>query len=269
MTKEELEARAQAQQQGGLPQWTYDSPFCDVSVRIDDVKDVLEKRFLLEANTVLDSVTAEIAFKATTSTYRDERGANITPLSCVQTFISDCLLEKLRCFANRSLHQQGKRLTTGNELFGLVILHTLCASYDESPTTVCDKRESENFFQMGMASERYHEVWAALSGSRNKRGTHDYSGTGWCRSANRTTSMITEVEAETAAINRELLYVPNATVLSIDYDHLRMASRAVTELTYLLQHNNPKKGLGPVGTALCSALNPFVLGCHFTRTGEN
>ena len=81
--------------------------------------------------------------------------------------------------------------------------------------------------------------------------------------------MITDVEANTAAINRELLYVPNATVFSLDGDHLRMASRAVTELTYLQQQNNPKRGLGPVGTALCSALNPFVLGFHFTRTGES
>ena len=70
------------------------------------------------------------------------------------------------------------------------------------------------------------------------------------------------------SINRELLYVPNATVLSLDDDHLRMASRSVLNLTYLQQHNNPKKGLGPVGNALCSALNPLFLAVHFTRHGE-
>ena len=47
-----------------------------------------------------------------------------------------------------------------------------------------------------------------------------------------------------------------------------MASRSVVELKYLQQHNNPKKGLGPVGNALCSALNPFFIASHFTRTGE-
>ena len=265
VSQDELERRAEAQQQGGLDQWSYDSPFCDVEVRIDDVNDVLEKRFLVEANTVLDNVIAEIGSKFCRNRSCSDNVSKITPLTCVQTFISECLLEKLRCFANRVLHHQRKKLTTANELLGLLILHTLCASYDESPSTVCNQAESDNFFQMGIAADRYHEVWAALSGTKDRRGVHDYSATGWCRSANRTTSMITEIEAETAAINRGLLYIPNATVLSLYDDHLRMASRAVTELTYLQQHKNPKKGLG---NALCSALNPFFIACHFTRSGE-
>lgn len=70
--------------------------------------------------------------------------------------------------------------------------------------------------------------------------------------------MITAVESEEESTIRELPYVPSATVLSLDDDHLRMASRAVLNLTYLQQHNNPKKDLGPVGNALCSALNRFL-----------
>ena len=268
VSQNELYERTEAQQEGGLLNWSYDSPFCGVTVRIDDVNDVLERRFLVEANSVLNNVIADIASKASRTTQPSHENITITPLSCVQTFLSDCLLEKLRCFANRALHQQGRKSTTANKLLGLVILHTLCASYNESPTTVGDERESENFFQIGLSSKRYHEVWAALSGSKDRLSAHNYSATGWWRSANRTTSMITEVEAETAAINRELLYIPNGTVLSLDDNHLRMGSRAVTELTYLQQHNNPKKGLGPVGTAMYSALNPFVIACHLTRTGE-
>lgn len=79
--------------------------------------------------------------------------------------------------------------------------------------------------------------------------------------------MITVVEAETAAINRDLWYIPNAKVLSLDDDHLRVVSRAVAGLTDLQQYNNPKMGLCPVGTAMCSALNPLFIACHFTRTG--
>lgn len=45
--------------------------------------------------------------------------------------------------------------------------------------------------------------------------------------------MITDVESEVASINRELSYVPNATVLSLENELLRMASRAVHDLTYL------------------------------------
>lgn len=121
---------------------------------------------------------------------------------------------------------------------------------------------------MGISAERYHEVWSCLSGATVRRATHDYYSTGWCRSANRSTTMITDIESEVAAINRDLVHVQGASVLSLDDDHLRMASRAVVELSYLRQHNNPKKGLGPVGNALCSALNPFFIACHFTRTEE-
>ena len=54
--------------------------------------------------------------------------------------------------------------------------------------------------------------------------------TGWCRSANRKLNLVTDVEFEVAAINRELVYVPSATVLSLDDDHLRMLSWAVVDL---------------------------------------
>ena len=121
---------------------------------------------------------------------------------------------------------------------------------------------------MGLSADRYHEVWSALGGSNKPRAVHDYSSTGWSRTANRATTLITELESETAAINRDLLYVKNATAFPLYDDHLRMASRSVVEITYLKQHNNPKKGLGPVGNALCSALNPFFIACNFTRTGE-
>ena len=76
--------------------------------------------------------------------------------------------------------------------------------------------------------------------------------------------MITVVKSEVALINRELLYVPNAPVFSLDDDHLRMASRAVMNLTCLQQHINPKKGQGPVGKVICSLLNPPFIACHFT-----
>ena len=120
----------------------------------------------------------------------------------------------------------------------------------------------------GSKADKYHSVWGALCGTKEKRSTYDMFATGWSRTANRATTLIAEVEAETAAINREFIYVANATVISLDDDHLRMASRAVVDLTYVKQLNNPKKGLGPVGNALCSALNPFFLACHFSRSGE-
>ena len=77
-----------------------------------------------------------------------------------------------------------------------------------------------------------------------------------------------EIDQEVAAYNGRLLYVPGATILSLDDYYLRIASRAVTTLTCLQQYKNPKKGLGPVGNELCSALNPVFFGYHFTIEGK-
>ena len=64
VTAEGLHARATAQRNGGLENWNYDSRFAEVSVRIDDVKNNLEKGYVSEANTALDRVIADIASRA-------------------------------------------------------------------------------------------------------------------------------------------------------------------------------------------------------------
>lgn len=49
----ELEERAESQRKGGLENWTYDNPFAEVSVQVDDVNDLLESRFLKDAHIIL------------------------------------------------------------------------------------------------------------------------------------------------------------------------------------------------------------------------
>ena len=66
-------------------------------------------------------------------------------------------------------------------------------------------------------------------------------------------------------MNRRLLYVPGATMFSLDDDHIRVSSIDVTQYTNLQQLNNPSKALGPVSNALCSAFNPWILACHYSR----
>ena len=253
----ELEERIRAQRSGGLEGWNYDSLFADVSVQIDNVNNSLGLRFLEEANTALDQVISDITSRVGTTEDEGDASQVFAPLSCLRTFVMECLLEKLRYVANFVLHQRRKAGTTKKEVPGMLILHILCASYNEPTRTVCDPLESGHLFQIGLSADRYHDLWSALEGSEDPRAAHDYSSTGWSRSANRATTLITELEAETAAINRDLLYVPKATVFSLDDDHFRMASCSVVELTYLKQHKNPMKGLGPVWNAICSALNPF------------
>ena len=175
---------------------------------------------------------------------RQEQIISLTRLSSLRVFLQNSPLEKLKCFANRELHHRGHALPTCQELLGFVVLHVLCASYEESPSVLCDSKDGEFFFDMGLSAERYREVWSSLTGCKEKRSSVGYSATGCCRSANRTTSLITDIESEVAAVNRELLYVPNATILSLDDDHLRMASRAVTYLSFLNSTITQRKVLG-------------------------
>ena len=75
--------------------WQYDNPFGEISVKLDDVNETLEKRFVMEANEVLDKVIADVETRTVNEFDERYEEVNLTPLSCVQTFVSDCLLEKL------------------------------------------------------------------------------------------------------------------------------------------------------------------------------
>lgn len=86
---------------------------------------------------------------------------------------------------------------------------------------------------MGSSSERYHEVGSAPSISKETGTTHKYLAPGWIRTVNRVTSMITELEAETAAINR----------FPLDDDYLRISSISDMELTYLQPKIFSRRGL--------------------------
>lgn len=45
---------------GGLPGWNYASPFCPVTVAVDDADKEMESRFISEANSVLENVLNEV-----------------------------------------------------------------------------------------------------------------------------------------------------------------------------------------------------------------
>lgn len=148
---------------------------------------------------------------------------------------------------------------------GGTVWHRLCASCDAHPSTVCETAEGQFFFQMGISANRYYTVWAALSETNNLRATQGTSTSWWCRSANRAMTLITEIEI--ATVDRDLLYVPSATVLSLDEDHLRMVSGADVELTNLTQYKT-QKGPQTCRKCLVFCLKPLFIACHFTRCWE-
>lgn len=81
----------------------------------------------------------------------------VTPPAGMQTFMTDCLREKLFGYADRFLGNRKTIGTTESELLGIIVVHTICAGHNESPTTICDPYECRRYPQVGIPSERYPE----------------------------------------------------------------------------------------------------------------
>ena len=150
---------------GGLENWDYISPFEDVEVAFDDVDTALRGRYLTEASEMLRSVHEDVASRLVmdNSAGQEDNDAfsPLTRLEAVRTFLPDSILEKLAAIANQGLRLRKKPATTAHEMLGLIILHVLCANYDEAPVTVCNPNEAGNFLQIGFSAQRYKDVWSA------------------------------------------------------------------------------------------------------------
>ena len=265
------DARSSAQRRSGLPGWDYLSAFARVEIVVDNVDESLAPLFINEANAVLKNACEEIQganYDAHLRRLGDVEGFLPTRLELFKALLPNSVLEKVREAINRVLVSRSKRTIELGELMAVIAQHILCSSYGESVTTVSSRENCTFFFQMAVDADRYKEVWSALSCTKQKRARVEHTTTGWANKPSRGNALITEMEQECAAVNRRLLYVPGATIFSLDDDHLRLSSRAVTQYTNLQQLNNPSKALGPVSNALCSALNPWILACHYSRPRE-
>jgi B-box zinc finger len=247
----------------GLPGWRYSSPFANLTVDVDDIDFMLQDRFLVEANTVLENALETCGFERSSSKI-------MSPMTVIQTFLPRHLLEQISAQCNLVLSASEKPAVTPEELLGVFILHMLCASYGESPNTVCSRKEIDFFFQMGISSRRFYEVWSSLSGTRYHRQQVEHLRDGlWATAPRSANSLILSLERGIADVNRHLVYVPGSTVFSLDDDHLRLSSRAVSDMTGLRVTNNPAKALGPVQNSICSALTGLFIAGHHTRRGES
>ena len=77
------------------------------------------------------------------------------------------------------------------------------------------------------------------------------------------------MEGELAPINRGLANVKGVANYMVDDDHNQLSSGVVLHLTILSQVNNPKKALGPVRIAACSALTHAFIASHHYRPHKN
>ena len=250
---------------GGLRGWQYDSAFKEFRVEIDDVDNFLQRRYLNETRTVYRRAMMETR---KVSCSDDIMQSQLTPLQCFRVFVPTSLLQKIADNVNRVLHHRELRPTDVKELEKVIIMHTLCAAYGEPVKAITE--DPQSFLPFPVKARRYHEVWTSMSCTLGKRQRAEFEDPEkWNYLSEDSNSFITQIEADVASINRRICYVPGTSIFSLDDDLLRLSSRDVLALTALSQSNNPKKGLGIVNNALCSALTSLFLVSHHSRPGES
>ena len=249
---------------GGISGWVYDTPFKDFTVEVDDVDLYLQRRYMIEVSTVYRRVLRETRSVQCSDELQE---LQLSPLQCFRVFVSTSLLQKIADTVNRVLLNRGLRTTDVYELEGVIIMHSLCAAYGEPVKTITS--DPASFLSFPVNARRYHEVWSSMSCTLGKRQRVEFNEHDeWSFLSSESNAFVMQIESEVSSINRRLCYVPGSTILSLDDDLLRLSSRDVLALTALAQTNNPKKGLGVVNNALCSALTSLFLVAHHSRPGE-
>ena len=197
-----------------------------------------------------------------------EPTSSLSRRSAFEIFLPLSILEKLRANINSVLRSRNRKVCTIAELKGTIVLLLLVASYGTCVSTMSKKENQLSFFQVGISGDWYKEIWSPLNCSKSCRGRVEQTENSWLNKPSNGNSLITELEAEFAAVNRALVNIEGVTIYSVDDDHNGLSSRSVVHLTNLTQINNPKKALGPVNNAACSALTHAVLASHYTRSNE-
>lgn len=182
-------------------------------------------------------------------------------MSACDVFLPERLLERLMAYTNRALQARKLAPVTVTEIEGVIITHVLVASYKTYVSNMTAPENQQLFFRTGTAGSRYLEIWSAVSCTIGERQQIKAFGMGWSNNPVVGNELITELEQELAAIYISLVFVPGRTIFSLDDDHQRFRSRAVTDSTNLSGINNPKKALGPVNNAVGSALTSVFIAC--------
>ena len=256
----------------GLEGWKYCSGSESHQLGIDDVDAFLFKRFMVEVQHVLHNVTsaAELQRKLLVSEKKELQTqlSECSPIAILRCFLTQELLQLVATEANYTLAKRNAHPTNWKELEQLLIFHALCSTYNQAPSKVVSEKKRHLYFHMGTDVKRYNEVLSALSGTSAGRVNVTHDSFGWSLKCKRANELIMRLEDGIASVNRSLLYCQEGTICSVDDDHLRLTSKAVYHMTELRVINNPKKALGPVCNALCSALLSFYICGHHSRPKE-
>lgn len=143
------------------------------------------------------------------------------------TFFPDSLSHKLKSFINSVLTQREKPLTTVNELRRIIFTRVLATSYYSNVSKVLSRAKCEYLYITGLLVQRYSEIWSSFSVTRRKRQRTEKYGIWWSNTHVLETQLIAELDIELAAINQTLVYIPDATMFSLDDDHQRLRYRSM------------------------------------------
>ena len=210
---------------------------------MDDPDTSLLHTFLKETNVILNKVTSEI--QAISRENNVMTASDLSYMSVFDALLLERAMQTIREAVNTVLYAEGKP-AVDVQLKGIIILRVLAASCGSSASTITAEHNKEFYFQIGVSSARYSEVWNVFSCSKEKSHRVQHHETGCTNRPTEGNAIITDLENNPSGVNRKLLNVPGATNFSLDDDHQRLRSRAVTNLTNINQINNPKKALGPV-----------------------
>lgn len=151
--------------------------------------------------------------------------SQVSRMNAFDVFLPTFLLEKLRSYVYRVLSARKERPNTVIESKVIIVTYVLAASYGTNVSVMTATENEDFYYQTGISGKRYVDIWAALSGTkkgRQRRDTNGRDGEGWFNKPVVRNQMITELEQELSAINRNYLYVPGQTVFSLHDDHQRL-----------------------------------------------
>ena len=126
-----------------------------MKIRVDDTDSSVARRYVREANCVLDNTVGEVQLicddcKLVTS-------SNLSPMDVFQVFSPDTLLQKLKLNINRVLKLRKSAVTTFLELKEVLVIHVLAASYNSNVSTKTDpgNKDFSGRECQGLATVRY------------------------------------------------------------------------------------------------------------------
>ena len=225
--------------------WTYEESILrNATVGVDDVdQNILVDRFLDEGNAVCDRLQELF----------DGSKGFLRPGRLLKEFITEEIITAFVRQANINLRGKNEEVRPG-EMFSVLLTYLVVGFYRTSFTALFDEAAHGWMRQdLPVPRDRCLALLRALVGREREQHELRWEPKGkFC-------AIIAKMESLTAAINREIVQFESS-VWSLDDDHIRQsAQRRVAEETGLrVVNNKAKPALGPVQTAVCSALCGFL-----------